>query len=173
MPVMSDGSTDTTIVEQEVVYMWYVDHGNPVTKLASIQALAHGNAERVHHGLMGGMATMELTADNLQHADSAFPTLVSVNFDGASVMMGCKCGVVTCIQQSFPRVIPIHCVAHKLELGILDGVKTVKYLSEFKAIVKKIFLFYHYSPIYSANATISPPPAVPGYHQLLLANQVA
>ena len=31
--VMSDGSTDTTIVEQEVVYVRYVDHGNPVTIL--------------------------------------------------------------------------------------------------------------------------------------------
>ena len=57
--VMSDGSTDTTIVEQEVVYVRYVDHGNPVTKLASIQALEHGNAEGVHQGVMKGLATME------------------------------------------------------------------------------------------------------------------
>ena len=40
-----------------------VDHGNPVTKLASIQALEHGNAEVVHQGVMKGLATMELTAD--------------------------------------------------------------------------------------------------------------
>ena len=46
--VMSDGSTDTTIVEQEVVYVQYVDHCNPVTKFASIQALEHGNVEGVH-----------------------------------------------------------------------------------------------------------------------------
>ena len=83
---------------------------------------------------MKGLATMELTADKLQPADSSFPTLVCANFDGASVMMGSKSGVATCIQQSFPWVIPIHCVAHKLEL------------SEFEAIVKTIYLFYHYSP---------------------------
>ena len=126
--------------------MRYVDHGNPVTKLASIQALEHGNAEGVHQGVMKGLATMEITADKLQHADSSFPTLVCANFDGASVMMGSKSGVATRIQQSFPWVIPIHCVTHKLELGILDGVKAVKYLSEFEAIVKTIYLFYHYSP---------------------------
>ena len=34
--VMSDGSTDRTIVEQEVLHIRHVDHGNPVTKLASI-----------------------------------------------------------------------------------------------------------------------------------------
>ena len=78
---------------------------------------------------MKGLATMELTADKLQPADSSFPTLVCANFDGASVMMGSKSGVATRIQQSFPWVIPIHCVAHKLELGILDGVKAVKYIN--------------------------------------------
>ena len=124
--VMSDSSTNTTIVEQEVVYVQYVNHGTPVTKLASIQALEHGNAEGVHNGVIKELATMELTADKLQPAESAFPTLVCANFDGASVMMGSKSGVATSIQQSFPWVIPIHCVANKLELGILDGVKAVK-----------------------------------------------
>ena len=144
--VMSDGSSDTTIVEHEVVYVQYVDHGNPVTKLASIQALEHGNAEGVHQGVMKRLATMELTADKPQPSDSSFPTLVCANFDGASVMMGSKSGLATRIPQSFPWVIPIYCVAHKLELGILDGVKAVKYLSEFKAIVKTIYLFYNCSP---------------------------
>ena len=99
---MSDGSTDTTIVEQEVVYVWYVDHGNPVTKLASIHALEHDNAEGVHQGVMNGLATMELTADKLQPADSAFPTLVCADFDGASVMVGSKSGVATRIHYIHP-----------------------------------------------------------------------
>ena len=129
--VMSDGSTDTTIVEQDVVNVRYVDHGNPVTTLASIQTLEHGNADGVHQGVR-----KELNADKHQPADSAFPTLVCANFDGAQ-----KWG-----SNTHTAVIP----AHKLELGILDGVKA----------------------IYSANATISPP-AVPGYYQLLLGNQVA
>ena len=105
-----------------------------------------GNAEGVHQGVMKRLATMELTADKPQPSDSSFPTLVCANFDGASVMMGSKSGLATRIQQSFPWVIPIYCVAHKLELGILDGVKVVKYLSEFKAIVKTIYLFYNCSP---------------------------
>ena len=68
------------------VYVGYVDHGNPVTQLASIQALEHGNAG-VHQGVMKGLATIEPTADKLQPTDSAFPTLVCANFDDASVMM--------------------------------------------------------------------------------------
>ena len=75
---------------------------------------------------MKGLATMELTNDKLQPADSVFPTLECAIFDGASEMMGRKSGVATRIQQSFTWVIHIHCVAHKLVLGILDGVKAVK-----------------------------------------------
>ena len=126
--VMSDGSPDTTIVEQEVVNVWYVDHGNPGTQFASIQVLEHGNAEGVHQGVMKGLATMELTADEPQPADSSFPTLVCANLDGVSVMMGSKSDVATRIQQSFPWSF-LSTVTHKLELGILHGVKAVKYLS--------------------------------------------
>ncbi len=144
--VMSDGSTDTTIVEQEVVYVRYVHHGNPVTRLASIEALDHGNAEGVHAGVMAGLASVNLSAENLKPTEATYPTLVSANFDGAAVMMGVKSGVATRIQESFPWIIPVHCVAHKLELGILDGVKSVEYLAKFEAMVKKIYLFYHYSP---------------------------
>ena len=117
VPVMSDGPSDTIIVEQEVVYVRYSEHGNAVTQLASIQTLEHGNAEGVHQGVMKGLATMQLTADKLQPADSSYPTRVCANFDGASVMMGSKSGVATRIQQSFLWVIPIHCVAHKLHIG--------------------------------------------------------
>ena len=61
-------------------------------------------------------------------------------------MMGCVSGVATRLQHQFPRLIPVDCVAHKLELGEMDGVKQVKYLSQFEGTVKKIFLFYHFSP---------------------------
>ena len=74
------------------------------------------------------------------------PTLVSCNFDGAAVMMGNRSGVATRIIDDFPWVTAIHCVAHKLELGVLDAVKTFDYLKKFEDCVKKIFLFYYYSP---------------------------
>lgn len=39
------------------------------------------------------------------------------------------------------------CVAHKLELLILDAVKSWKYLSNcFEEVIKGILKFYHYSP---------------------------
>ena len=83
LTVMSDRSTDTTIVEQEVIYVRYVRQGNPITKLASIQALEHGHAEGVHQGVMQGLARIGLNEKNLLPEESSTPTLVSANFDGA------------------------------------------------------------------------------------------
>ncbi|XP_060082847.1 zinc finger protein 862-like [Ylistrum balloti] len=57
--------------------------------------------------------------------------LVGCNFDGAAVMMGKK---------------SVYCVAHNLELGVLDAVKTVPYLRQFDDTVKGVFKYYFYSP---------------------------
>lgn len=44
-------------------------------------------------------------------------------------------------------MLSLPCVAHKLELLILDAVKSWKYLSDcFERVIKGIFQFYHYSP---------------------------
>ena len=40
----------------------------------------------------------------------------------------------------------IHCIAHRLELAVLDTVKKCPYLSKFEDTVKSIFKFYFYSP---------------------------
>lgn len=40
----------------------------------------------------------------------------------------------------------VHCVAHKLELTVLDAAKSLPYLQSFEATMKSIYNFYHYSP---------------------------
>ena len=53
-------------------------------------------------------------------------------FDGASVMMAKNGGVTQQLQVKIGRlVIFTHCVAHRLELAVLDAVKTSSYLIRF------------------------------------------
>ena len=40
----------------------------------------------------------------------------------------------------------MHCVAHNLELGAGDAIRTVPYLQSFLDNVSQIFRFYYYSP---------------------------
>ena len=68
------------------------------------------------------------------------------NFDSASVMMGKRGGVTEQLQAKIGRpIIDIHCVAHRLELAVLDAVKTCSYLNKFEDTIKSIVKFY-YSP---------------------------
>ena len=73
--------------------------------------------------------------------------LVGCNFDGASVMLGSKTGVATQLNERVNQnIVIMHCVAHNLELGVGDAIKSIPYLQYFMNSVSQIFRFYYYSP---------------------------
>ena len=47
--------------------------------------------------------------------------MVGLGTDGASVNMGCRGGLGVLLKEDIPYLVQIHCVAHKLELGVLDA----------------------------------------------------
>ena len=51
-------------------------------------------------------------------------------YDGASVMSGCNSGVQERFCQEVPQAVYIHCYAHKLNLVLVDCVKSVKPVGE-------------------------------------------
>lgn len=61
-------------------------------------------------------------------------------------MQGRKGGIVTHILQVIPEVNPIHCIVHKLELAVLDSVKTIPFLKKYEETIKGIFILYQSSP---------------------------
>lgn len=48
------------------------------------------------------------------------------------------------IKEFVPEVIGIQCIAHKLELAVLDPNKKFSYMSTFEATVKGVFKFYFF-----------------------------
>ena len=54
--------------------------------------------------------------------------LVGFGSDGASVMRGSQGGVTALLKADVPHLIAVHCVAHCLELSILDVIKKVPYV---------------------------------------------
>lgn len=73
--------------------------------------------------------------------------MVGCNFDGASVKERSKSGVAQKLKERVGNyLVPIHCVAHCLELAILDAVKEVPYLNTFQETVQAVFKYYYYSP---------------------------
>ncbi|KAK3095892.1 hypothetical protein FSP39_020416 [Pinctada imbricata] len=88
----------------------------------------------------------DLRFEDLRADSTDAPTLVCANFDGASVMLGKKSGVIAHILNRVPEVIPIHCVAHKLELAILDSVKNIPFLKKYDSTLRGLFIMYRASP---------------------------
>ena len=140
--VICDGSTDLTVVEQEIVMVRYVDLPScqPVTKLAALVELEHANADGVYSALQTGLK--HVVTDDLPRTLN----IVCGNFDGAAVMMGARNGVKVKLISDHPCATVVHCVAHKLELAVLDAVKEISYLGEFEATAKEVIKLYHYSP---------------------------
>lgn len=64
--------------------------------------------------------------DFLNNCDLSNIPIVGQSFDGASVMSGQKGGVQTKLKKTYPYAIYIHCMAHKLNLVILDTCKHLK-----------------------------------------------
>ena len=136
LTVLADGSTDATVVEQETVSVRYIHKGEPVTELAEIVPLESAKATGVYKAVKQGIAAVK-------REDG--PSLIGANFDGASVMIGEKSGVKALLKKDFPVITVIHCVAHKLELSVLDAAKSMPYLQIFEETIKSIFNFYHFS----------------------------
>ena len=61
--------------------------------------------------------------------------------NGASVMVGCRTGVVTQLKQCCPSLISIHCVNHRLALAASPAADHIPYPSAFLNTLGICFLF--------------------------------
>ena len=95
LSIVSDGSTDSGIVEQETVYVIHANKkGRSVSHFVNIVALESANADGILHGITQSLLGIGITEATLQQK------LVGCNFDGASVMLDFKTGVTTQLNNS-------------------------------------------------------------------------
>ena len=66
--------------------------------------------------------------------------------DGASVNMGKKGGVQKLLKDKAPLMTAVHCVAHRLELGVVNALKEQPLLTELQSILQMAYRQYHVSP---------------------------
>lgn len=60
------------------------------------------------------------------HIDMKTLNIVAQSYDGASVMAGCLNGVQAKIRQKYPCAFFTHCMAHRLNLVVVDMCKGIK-----------------------------------------------
>ena len=147
--VLSDGSTDKGIIEEEIVYVRYVKDGEPHTNLVSVEFPSSVDAARIMAAIQDSIATLKLDENETEEFLLEFyKKLINVNFDGTSVMSRNRSGVQKRFKDLVAGLIYTHCVAHRLELAMLDALKLKdSYIQNFDENINSLFKFYYYSPV--------------------------
>lgn len=85
----------------------------------------------------------KLAANNVLDYMSKF---IGFGCDGAANMMGRKSGLLTRMQEEYPHVVGVHCLAHRLELSFRDIFRNNKYYVKLSTLLIGLFYFYKNSP---------------------------
>jgi len=116
------------------------DETGPLTVFLDLVQLDCANAASIVSALLKCLNAHGLSDDFIEQH------WVGLATDGASVMLGRKAGVAKMITDKFPHVIPWHCLAHRLELGVHDTLNEVSGTNNFKSFMDKLYSLYSMSP---------------------------
>ena len=115
--VLSDGSTDSAVIEQEVVYVLYLSKdGVPVVKYLSIESAQNGDIDGLKDCISKAFERIGITKFSER--------LLGLNVDSANVNTGIHKGlkgIGTKIKKEADWLQLVHCFNHHLELALKDA----------------------------------------------------
>ena len=136
--VLRDGSTDSAVIEQEVVYVLYISKdGVPIVKYLSIASDENDDADGLKDCISKAFEKIGITKFSKR--------MLGLNVDGANVNTGIHKGLGAKIKEEADWLQLVHCFNHCLELALKDAFSN----SWFKAIeefLNEICLLYQTSP---------------------------
>ena len=136
--VLNDGSTDSSVTEQELVYALFLVDGFPQVKFLSIESVSSADAAGILESIKESFHRLGITPFTNR--------IVGLNVDGASVNTGKFTGLGSKIKVNAPWLQVIHCFSHRLELAIKDAFEGVKAYESINEFVTKLYYLYQQSP---------------------------
>ena len=106
MSVIVNGSSDSSITENEMVYIHTCQKGEVKTTFIKCCQVQHGTA-------LGVINAIKRSTETVMEFNTFLSKLVAMGSDGASVMLGKKSGVLALLKEQQPSLIGIHCSAHR------------------------------------------------------------
>ncbi|XP_028408661.1 zinc finger protein 862-like [Dendronephthya gigantea] len=135
--ILSDGSTDVSTTEQELVYVLFLQDGTPVVKFAGVESATTADAEGLLRAIESAFSRLGI---------SCFPDrLVGLDVDGASVNMGIHAGLGAKVRESAPWLVLVHCFNHRIELALKD-VFDASAFSKIDQMLRVLHALYNASP---------------------------
>lgn len=86
----------------------------------------------------------------LTNAKFEISKLGDIGTDGASTIIVCRNGVVTCLKSLAPSAISVHCAAHRLNLTSSHASVSLSYVGKFHAILRQLLDFFNNSAVKTA-----------------------
>lgn len=145
--LIMDGSTDVSVMEQEMVYVRTCVAGVVDVQFIGIVGTPKADAD----GITKSLTKAVLNGLGINMTDMG-KKLVAMGTDGAAVMLGCNNGVVTKVRDMVaPSLVGVHCFAHRLELAAKDVVKKHAQYGIFEKLMQNLFKFYKMSNLNRSN----------------------
>jgi len=139
--ILIDESTTLSNKACLVVYIrCSIDDSKPCSLFLDVIELSGSTAVAIGEALVKCLYDHKFTDSILKNRWLALGT------DGASVMLGRKCGVLAKLQQTYPNIIGWHCINHRLELSVHDVVKCMTDINHLKSFMDKLYSLYSRSP---------------------------
>ena len=135
--ILNDGSTDSSIIEEELVYLVFLKSGKPLLKFFLIEPANNANAE-------GIIEYIKTAFERISILDFQ-KRIMRPNVDGASVNTGVHNGGGVLMQADSPWLQVIHCFNHHLELAIKDAFKNDNF-DKIDEMLMKFYYLYQKSP---------------------------
>ena len=107
--VLTDGSIDASVTEQEAMYILFLNDGAPKVRYFSVKSVKNANAAGIQESIQ--------TAFNRFGVTKFKDRIVGLNTDGAGFNMGPLNGLGKFVKDSALWLQSVHCFNHRIELA--------------------------------------------------------
>ena len=128
--ILCDGSTDKSIIEQEVIYIIYVDSYTNLSVMNFFETAAPENNQDAP-----GLKEAIISAFSRHGLDSAYKKMVFLSSDGASVNSGSNFELIR-----YPWLAFVWCFSYRLELSLKDAL--LEFLEPMDTSMTHLFYIY-------------------------------
>ena len=136
--ILCDGSTDRSVIEQEVVYVIFTDPDTFKPALCFFEVLGLDSSQDAR----GICDAIKATFKN-HNLEYVLDKLVFFSSDEASVNSGIKSGLIALFHEEYEWVSFIWCFSHRLELALKDALK--EYIDPVEETLRHLYYLYQKS----------------------------
>ncbi|KAK2492976.1 hypothetical protein MC885_017740, partial [Smutsia gigantea] len=143
--VISDGITDSSTEEAELVYVQFAQAGKVHCQIVGVQTIEKKDPLAIKSAIEKTLErNLQLSLSNQNWANK----LVGFGSDGTSGSAGETNGVALLLREIQPRVLTVYCFAHHLELSYKMVFQSIPLYNDVSDLLHSIYHFYHNSPLH-------------------------